>query len=271
MGQGLGDGHLGQLLRRVGAERAAAGRQHDAGDFLPPPGLHRLKNRAVLAVDGEDAGVVLRGQASDQRAGHHETLLVGQGDRLAGLQRRPRPLQTGAAHNRRNHRVHLRVGRHAVDAVGTDEQFGFWGQAGPIVPLAAAVGSVATIQRGFRIRACCSSRARLLWAVRATARNIPSEDEMTSIVLRPMLPVEPRIATFLAVPGMRRFSSDSGTGTPPLYPRPPLLQPDRGRPPKRGGWAGDSPDFRLPPRTWLQKWEWSLLASQSFAGGGQRG
>ena len=41
-------------------------------------------------------------------------------------------------------------------------------------------------------------QGRLPWADSATARSAP-EAAITSSVLRPMLPVEPRMATFLAV------------------------------------------------------------------------
>ena len=57
-----------------------------------PPGLERLEDRRVLAVDGQDPRAPRAGQLHDQRAGDDERLLVGQGDGLAGLERRPGPV-----------------------------------------------------------------------------------------------------------------------------------------------------------------------------------
>ena len=195
MGQGLGDGHLGQLLRPC---RCGTARRWPSTPRGGPPRAGRPawpgKWRCARCRRAGCGRCFSRGQASDQRPGHHQALLVGQGHRLAGLQGRPGPLQPGAADNRRNHHVDLRR-RSPRDAT----------PSGPISSSvscgrpdqscrAAAVGSVATIQRGLTARACCSNSARLLWAVRATARRRPPEAAITSSVLRPMLPVEPRMA-----------------------------------------------------------------------------
>ncbi len=58
MGQGVGHGHFGQLLGRVGAKRPAAGGQHDPPHLLAPPGLQGLKHGAVLAVDRQESAPV---------------------------------------------------------------------------------------------------------------------------------------------------------------------------------------------------------------------
>ena len=202
MGQGLGHGHLGQLLGRIGAERPAAGRQHHPADLLPPAGLQGLEDGAVLAIDRQDAGLFVA--ASRVTSGPATTRLsllakatVLPASRAAQVPCRP-ALPTmadttmstsGSAH-------------HAGNASGPTSNSVSWGRPDQSCR-AAAAGSVATIQRGLTARACSSSSARLRWAVRATARSRPSEAAITSSVLRPMLPVEPRMATLVLATGHR--------------------------------------------------------------------
>ena len=154
MGQGVGDGHLGQLpgACRCGRDR----RWPSAPRGGPPRGGRPARPGKWRCVRYRRAGCVAccsRRQTGYQRPGHHQALLVGQGQGLAGLQGRPGPLQARAADDRRQHRIDLGVGHHA----GTP--------SGPVSSRSPAAGrtnragrppcgSVATIQRGLTARAC---------------------------------------------------------------------------------------------------------------------
>ena len=82
----------------------------------------------MLAVDRENGGAGPAGQPHDQRAGHHERFLVGQGDRLARLDRRPSTPQAGGTDDRRDHPIDGGVGDEFVEGIGSDGQSGARGQ-----------------------------------------------------------------------------------------------------------------------------------------------
>ena len=118
----MGDGLLGSdAAERVGgplAERAAGGRQHEALDRVARLADEALEQRRVLRVDRDDDGAGPRGGGLDERAGHDERLLVGEGDRLAGLGGRERGAEAGGPDDGRDHDVDLgRLGE-LTDGVG---------------------------------------------------------------------------------------------------------------------------------------------------------
>ena len=77
------------LGRRLSAEGAAAGGEDNPLHLFGSAALHRLENGAVFAIDGQQPYAPPSRQGHDQRAGHHERLLVGHGHRFAGFQGRP--------------------------------------------------------------------------------------------------------------------------------------------------------------------------------------
>jgi hypothetical protein len=124
----FGHGDLGQFGQCQGAERPAAGGQHHPANLLVPAGRERLEHRTVFAVDGQDPGLAALGQPGDQGAAHDQALLVGQGHRFTGLQRRPGASQPGTADDGRKHHLHVGIGHHAADRLRPDEQFCFFGE-----------------------------------------------------------------------------------------------------------------------------------------------
>ncbi len=107
MGQGLGHGHLGQLLDRARAKRSPAGGENHSLHLVPPPRLHGLEDGVMLTVDRQNLNMPLFGQPHDQRTRHDETFFIRQGHRLAGFQRVPSPLQASTSDNSRKHHIDL--------------------------------------------------------------------------------------------------------------------------------------------------------------------
>jgi hypothetical protein len=79
----------------------------------------------VFAVDRDHPGSGLGGPPHHQRAGHHERLLVGQGDGLARFYRRPGASQPGRPRDRRYDPVNGGIGQKLVEGLGAR------GEAGP--------------------------------------------------------------------------------------------------------------------------------------------
>ena len=79
-------------------------------------------DRRVLAVDRQDPGTGLLRQPHDERAGHHERFLVGQGHGLARLHRSPRAAQTRRADDGRNDAVNLGRPHEVVERLGANGQ-----------------------------------------------------------------------------------------------------------------------------------------------------
>ena len=84
-------------LHAAGRPGRTAGGQDDAPQAVLRQALDALEDGAVLAVCGQDADAVLRGQGQHVGAPCDEGLLVGQADVLACLDRRDRRLQACAA------------------------------------------------------------------------------------------------------------------------------------------------------------------------------
>lgn len=80
MFEGLGDGDVGELIGREGAEGAAAGGEEEAADGVAMVAFEALEDGVVLAVDGEDADAFGFGGSGDGFAGHDEDFFAGDGE-----------------------------------------------------------------------------------------------------------------------------------------------------------------------------------------------
>ena len=85
MGQGLLGGDVRKFFGRTAVEGSAAGGEGDVVDFGAAAGAEGLEDGGVLAVDGDDFGVVAASQVHNQVAGHDQGFLVGQGEAFAAL------------------------------------------------------------------------------------------------------------------------------------------------------------------------------------------
>ena len=146
---------------------ARGGQDHPA-DLLRPPAAQRLEDRRVLAVDRQDRRPPAAGQVHDQRAGDDQGLLVGQGDGLARLERRPGPSQPRGADDRGEDPVGLGSADHPVDRRR--------GPASTSTPVPAQLAVDARRRprvgqgdepRAGRRRACSTRRSTLEWAAEA--------------------------------------------------------------------------------------------------------
>jgi len=84
-------------------------------EILP---LEALKDRAVLAVDGEKADTVVPDLFHYQLAGHDERLLVSKGDIFPRLDGPECWLEPGKPHQGTNDHVHIRVGYRLPETFG---------------------------------------------------------------------------------------------------------------------------------------------------------
>ena len=117
---GLGRRDRGERLPWLRAERPATGGEHDSLDVRVLAGAEGLMHGRVFAVDGQDRGPAPCRQRHHERPGHHERFLVGQGHRLAGLNRRPGAPQAGGTHDRRDHPVDGRIANEVVECFRPD-------------------------------------------------------------------------------------------------------------------------------------------------------
>jgi hypothetical protein len=117
---------LGSYIREISAllsaKWAAARGEHDSLDLARRASLHRLVDGAVLAIDGEDAGVLLFGKLHDERASHHQRLFVGDGDGLARVQGEPGAGESCSADDGGENDVHVGIADHRADRVVAAEQ-----------------------------------------------------------------------------------------------------------------------------------------------------
>ena len=88
-----------------GAERPAGRRDDHALKFLAIARGERLKQRVVLGIGGQDAGPRLGGALHEEIAGANQTLLVGERDGRAAIDRGERGLQPRRTADRRHHPV----------------------------------------------------------------------------------------------------------------------------------------------------------------------
>ena len=73
----------------------------------------------MFRVHRQDRHLMLGGQLHDQLAGHDQSFLIRQGDRLSRLDRRDRRSQAGITHHRRQHHIDRLRLHHLGDSVGT--------------------------------------------------------------------------------------------------------------------------------------------------------
>ena len=116
MGHGLVRRHVVEFVETLAQERPARGREQNPADLGgAAAGMvvrrHALEDGIVLAVDGQQIGVVVPHRAHEQGAGHHQRLLVGQQHGLAGTGRRQRRQQAGRTDDGGHHGIDL--GQHA--------------------------------------------------------------------------------------------------------------------------------------------------------------
>ena len=151
------------------------------------------------------------GQVHDQRTGDDQRLLVGQGDGLAGLERRPGPAQADRPHDRAQDPVGLRVLDHPDDPVPPGQHLDFGpAELDPKPLVAFDVGhgdesgpdAIEPARRG-RASSCARSGPR-------PGAACPASCSITLSVLLPIEPVEPRITTRVGVsPGSIKSSHSS--------------------------------------------------------------
>jgi len=113
-----------EILRWRPEKRTAGRRQPDAFGVADLVALQALKDRVVLAVDGQQPDVSRPGGGDHEFAGGHQSFLVGQGNVLAGQDRAIGRHQAGHAHHGRNNQCGVRRGRHGDGALRTRQDIG---------------------------------------------------------------------------------------------------------------------------------------------------
>ena len=99
MFEGLGEGDVGDLIGREGAEGAAGCGEDESGDFglAAAVAVEALENGVVLAIDGEEFDAALGGGGGDDFASHDEDFLGGDGEVFAGFNGGERGVESGGA------------------------------------------------------------------------------------------------------------------------------------------------------------------------------
>ena len=97
-----------KVSRGARAEGAAGRGEHEPPHLFRPAAVQALVQRAVLAVDGQQAAAAGARLRDHQLARHHQRLLVGEGHVLARLQRAVGRHQADRAHRRRHHQSRRR-------------------------------------------------------------------------------------------------------------------------------------------------------------------
>ena len=101
-----------KLSRGQGAERPAGRGEDEAAHFRRRAPVQALVQRAVLAVDGQQAASAGPRLRDHQLARHHQRLLVREGHVLAGFERAVGRHQADRAHRGRHHHVRVGMGGH---------------------------------------------------------------------------------------------------------------------------------------------------------------
>ena len=175
------------------AEGAAAGREHDAADAVILLAPEALPDGGVLAVDRAEVASAGDHGATDEVPGHDERLLVGDGD---GLARPPAPRIVGS----RPAAPPVPASTMSTSSATAISSIG--SQVAPTDSMAssrAASRSAAKTYRGRRSATCPARRAVFRPAASATISKRSGSWRVTSMVWRPMEPVEPRTAMRLGV------------------------------------------------------------------------
>ena len=219
VGQRLLDGDVGHLGPRPAEERAATGGQQQFAYLVGRAAAQALGDRAVLGVDRHDLARL--DPPGDQRAADHQGLLVGQGERVAGVQRgqrRPQPDRAGDAveNHVTRHRGELAGRVRAGDDLGDPE-------LALRVPLPLRLGVEGELQvlgdRGLGHRDHLDAELQRLLRRAAPTLSPPAEIASTrnrsrfrpisSSAWVPTEPVEPRMTT------VRGFTPAIVPGRPP--------------------------------------------------------
>ena len=105
------DGDLGELAGGSVQKRATRSGQPNPLHFVAATAAHSLVNRIVFAVDGQQRLALSAGLGRDQVAGGDQTFLVGQADRLAGLDRFVSGLESGDTDDGADHKIGVGMSR----------------------------------------------------------------------------------------------------------------------------------------------------------------
>ena len=111
---------LAKLSRGRDAERAARGGEHEPPHLLRPAAVEALVERAVLAVDGQQARAGFARPRDHQLARHHQCFLVREGHVLARLERAVGRYEAHRADRRRHDDAGLGMRRDLYHPVGAD-------------------------------------------------------------------------------------------------------------------------------------------------------
>jgi hypothetical protein len=115
--------HRHEGIERARPERAARRREDDSGHSVLGLSLQQLKEPTVLAVDRQDGHTAHPRLLRQEMPRNDEGLLVGESERLSGLQRSPRWAQASRSDQSVQDDVHFRERRNALRRVGTEEEF----------------------------------------------------------------------------------------------------------------------------------------------------
>jgi hypothetical protein len=117
--EGLGEGDVGELIGREGAEGTAAGGEEEAADGVAVLAFEALENGVVLAIDGEEADAFGGGGGGDGFAGHDEDFFAGDGEIHAAVDGGERGGETGSADDGDEDEVSLDGVDEVDEALGT--------------------------------------------------------------------------------------------------------------------------------------------------------
>ncbi len=120
MVEGLRGRDVVEGLPGAAPEGASRSGEHEPAHLLGPPAVEALVERAVLAVDGEQAPALGPGLPDHELARHDEGLLVGEGHVLPRLEGAVGRYQAHGPHRRRDHQVGVGVDGHVDHPVGAD-------------------------------------------------------------------------------------------------------------------------------------------------------
>ena len=103
------------LVASPAAERTSTGCQDDSTQLITATGLEALKDGAVFAVDGNDAGTGFSSPPHDQGSGDNEAFLVGEGHAFSGIDRCPCGRQSGSTDHGADDGGDLRISNQRFD------------------------------------------------------------------------------------------------------------------------------------------------------------
>ena len=150
-------------------------------------------NGVVLAVDRQQIDAVCPRGGGDERPRHHQHFLVRERDALACRDRRQHGFERGCARRGAEHDVDIGVRRNIDEPRRTLAQLG-----DAFIDAVRAEGSSTAATEGHEagpvLRRLTRERVGFCPAARATTRSRSGCASTTARALRPMDPVDPRIA-----------------------------------------------------------------------------